>query len=126
MPIVPDPNMLGPDYCLFCDTVYDKAGSVISTVRNAFGKDAAFIDGLSQYLQAWSFKNPSDTSLWTALDNVRLFRKSKFIFCSQNNCDFDFFWRQNSLFCKKFGFKILKLKYKQFFYHNFDFQNFIN
>jgi aminopeptidase N len=70
MPIVPDPNMLGPDYCLFCDTVYDKAGPVISTVRNAFGKDAAFIDGLSQYLQAWSFKNPSDTSLWTALDNI--------------------------------------------------------
>uniref|UniRef100_A0AC34FG19 Aminopeptidase n=1 Tax=Panagrolaimus sp. ES5 TaxID=591445 RepID=A0AC34FG19_9BILA len=67
-PVSPDPNLLGPDYCLFCDTVYDKAGSVISTVRNAFGKDAAFYDGLSQYLKTWSFKNPTDTSLWAALD----------------------------------------------------------
>jgi aminopeptidase N len=67
-PISPDPNLLGPNYCLFCENVYDKAGSVINTLRNAFNRDSGFYDGLSQYMKQWSFKNPSDFSLWSSLD----------------------------------------------------------
>lgn len=67
-PVSPDPNLLGPDYCLFCDNVYEKGSSVINTLRRVFGSDAHFYSALSTYMKTWSFKNPSDKSLWAVMD----------------------------------------------------------
>ena len=76
-PIVPDDSLMGSDgFVLFSDTVYDKAASVITTLKNVYGNESIFIQGLQNYLQSHALGNAADLDLWRAMDLV--FRTSGF------------------------------------------------
>ncbi|KAE9554779.1 hypothetical protein FO519_001976, partial [Halicephalobus sp. NKZ332] len=70
-PVAPDASLLGTNgYDLFGDAAYDKASSVIATLKNVYGNDTIFNQGLHNYLETHAFRNAQDLDLWKSMDSI--------------------------------------------------------
>uniref|UniRef100_A0AC34RAD9 Aminopeptidase n=1 Tax=Panagrolaimus sp. JU765 TaxID=591449 RepID=A0AC34RAD9_9BILA len=77
-PVVPSNELFNnPNYNTFGVAVYYKAASIIATLRNVFGNDTAFYQGLSQYQQSHALSNSDDLGLWKSMNWVAQQIKTK-------------------------------------------------
>uniref|UniRef100_A0A7E4UT57 Aminopeptidase n=1 Tax=Panagrellus redivivus TaxID=6233 RepID=A0A7E4UT57_PANRE len=66
-PVVPKVSDVSQSWGLFSGSVYDKGSSILRTMANVLGEEALNA-GLSAYLTAFSFGNPTDFALLRFLD----------------------------------------------------------